>query len=150
MRDRPDSTQLLALARELEEIAPRLPPEERVDPALLARARAIAEREREAGDAPLAACREALIALYGPGDLADLFERLAREIRAGTYDAPGAERDRVCRVLWAVTLQKLRESNPDYLRRARVSALVRGGASDCVSNRESRAWQESERSRDLG
>jgi|HubBroStandDraft_1064217.scaffolds.fasta_scaffold339531_2 hypothetical protein len=115
MRDRPDSAQLLALARELEEIAPRLPPEERVDPALLARARAIAERERQAGDAPLAASREALVALYGPGDLADLFERLAREIRAGTYDAAGAERDRVCRLLWAVTLQKLRESNPEYL-----------------------------------
>jgi hypothetical protein len=121
MRDRPDGAQLLALARELEEIAPRLPSEERVDPALLARARAIAERERQAGDAPLAACREALVALYGPGDLADLFERLAREIRAGTYDA-GAERDRVYRLLWAVTLQKLRESNPDYLAASGASA----------------------------
>ena len=122
MRDRPDGTQLLALARELEAIAPRLPPEERADPALLARARAIAERERQAGDAPLAACREALAALYGPGDLADLFGRLAREIRAGSYDAAGAERDRVRRVLWAVTLQKLRESNPDYVAASGVLA----------------------------
>jgi hypothetical protein len=115
MRDRPEAARLLVLAQELEEIAPMLPPEQRVDPALLARARAIAEREREAGDAPVAARHRALVELYGEGDFQELFERLAREIRAGTYDAAGAERDRVVRLLWAVTLQKLSESNPDYL-----------------------------------
>ena len=115
MRDRPEGAQLLALARALEEIAPSLPQEQRVDPALLARARAIAERERQAGDAPVAACHRALMALYGAGDFRELFERLAREIRAGAYDAAGPERDRVLRLLRTVTLQKLRESNPDYL-----------------------------------
>lgn len=114
MRDRPEAALLLALAAELEQL-----PEEA---ALVARARAIAERERRAGDAPIAACRRALIALYGEGDFDVLFRRLAREIRDGAYDAAGTERERVLRLLRAVTLQKLRESNPDYLRATGVPA----------------------------
>jgi hypothetical protein len=114
MRDRPETALLLALAAELEQI-----PEEA---ALVARARAIAGRERQAGNAPIAACHRALIALYGAGDFEVLFRRLAQEIRDGAYDAPGAERERVLRLLRAVTLQKLRESNPDYLKATGVPA----------------------------
>jgi hypothetical protein len=115
MRDRPEAPVLAALADALAAMAPDLREERRVEPALLARARAIAERERAAGDAPVAACHRALIALLGEGGFDALFQRLAQQIRAGAYDAAGAERDRVLQLLWAVTLQKLRESNPDYL-----------------------------------
>jgi hypothetical protein len=127
MRDRPDGAQLLALARELQALAPLLPAEQRVDPALVARAAGIAERERQAGDAPLQACHRALAALYGAGDFPALFERLARDIRAGAYDAPEAERDRVRRLLWAITLEKLSESNPDYLAASGIDPRSRNG-----------------------
>jgi Domain of unknown function (DUF6285) len=127
MRERPDAAVLLALAEELEAAAPHLPPERRVDPALLARARAIWARERDAGDAPKAACHGALVGLYGAGEFGALFARLTREIRAGTYDAPGAEREAVLEILWAVTQQKLRESNPDYLATAAFASAFSGG-----------------------
>jgi hypothetical protein len=106
MRDRPDGARLLALVDELAG---------EVDPALRERARAIAARESAAGDAPLAACRRALAALYGAGDLPGLFARLAQDIRAGAFYAPGPAQAQVLALLWAVTRQKLRESNPDYL-----------------------------------
>lgn len=107
MRDKPSSAQLRTLAE-----AARARGE---DPQLVARALRIAEREARFGAAPLAACRDALAALYGAGELADLLPRLAAEIHAGVFDAPGEQREQVQRLLWAMTLQKLRESSPDYL-----------------------------------
>lgn len=107
MRDRPSGGQLRALAE-----AARARGE---DAQLIARALAIAEREARFGAAPLTACRDALAALYGAGELADLLSRFAAEIRAGAFDAPGERREQARRLLWAMTLQKLRESNPEYL-----------------------------------
>jgi hypothetical protein len=117
MRDRPDGAALLDFARAalLRDLAPLLPAERQHEAALIVRAIAIAAREAAAGDAPLRACQEALAELYGEGDLDALLRRLAAAIRAGEYDAPSARRAQVRRLLWAITVQKLRESNPDYL-----------------------------------
>jgi len=111
MRDRPDGATLaqMAMARAAHE-----------DRALVERARAIAQRERAAGEAPLEACRGALVALYGEGELGPLLQRLADDIRAGRYDAPGPRREAMRRLLWSMTRQKLAESNPDYLRDAGI------------------------------
>jgi len=107
MRDRPDAALLLVLA---DEAAAR-----GESPALVARARAIAAREHAAGDAPVERLRQALAARYGAGSTATLLRRLAGEIRAGGTDAPGAARSALRELLWAMTVQKLAESNPDYL-----------------------------------
>lgn len=47
--------------------------------------------------------------------------RLVAEIRAGAGDAPGAARMALRRLLWAMTVQKLAESNPGYLAAAEKS-----------------------------
>jgi hypothetical protein len=109
MRDRPDGAVLAALAREANG----------EEPALVGRARAIAERERQAGAAPLAQWHAQLAVWYGAGDPEASWRRLANDIRSGVYD--GFEREDVRRLLWAVTVQKLRESNPDYLAAAEAS-----------------------------
>ena len=111
MRDRPDGAVLAAMA------AAKWADEER---ALVERARAIAARESVAGGAPVAACRDALVAIYGEGALEVLLRRLARDIRAGVYDPPGPPRDAVRHLLWMITRQKLSESNPDYLSAAGI------------------------------
>lgn len=116
MRDRPDGAFLAVLAREAAA--------QGECPELVARAEAIAERERIAGDAPVERLRRALAARYGEGDIDSLLRRLAAEIRAGAGDAPGAERSALGRLLWAMTRQKLAESNPDYL--AAAAAAQRG------------------------
>jgi hypothetical protein len=117
MRDRPDAATLLAFARAAmaRDLTPLLPAEREHEAALIARALAIAAGEAAAGEAPLAACQAALVEIYGAGDLDTLLHRLAAAIRAGTYDGPSAAREQVKRLLWAITVQKLRESNPDYL-----------------------------------
>ncbi|HET7595023.1 MAG TPA: DUF6285 domain-containing protein [Stellaceae bacterium] len=128
MRDRPDGAALLDFAQAaLRDLAPLLPAERQREAALIARAMAIAAREAAAGDAPLAACRAALAELYGEGDLDTLLRRMAAATRAGDYDAPGAAREQVRRLLWAITVQKLAESNPDYLAAAGARQLSQKG-----------------------
>lgn len=128
MRDRPDGATLLDFARAaLRDLTPLLPAERQREAALIARAMAIAAREAAAGDAPLAACRAALAELYGEGDLDTLLWRMAAAIRAGDYDAPGAAREQVRRLLWAITVQKLVESNPDYLAAGSARQLSQNG-----------------------
>jgi hypothetical protein len=105
MRDRPDGATLAALAREAR-------PEECE---LVARALAIAERESLGGSAPVEECQAALAVLYGEGDVVSLLHRFAAEIRAGRFDRPGVGRDQALRLLWTITVRKLRESNPEYL-----------------------------------
>ena len=114
MRDRPSGEALAALARE------SLAQQDEVSQsgAELARARrcfAIADRERRFGAAAFSRCEAMLAALYGEGDPEALFARLGADIRGGIYDAPGPVREMVRRFLWELTLQKLRESNPDFL-----------------------------------
>jgi Domain of unknown function (DUF6285) len=130
MRDRPDAAALLdfASAALLRDLAPLLPAERQHEAVLIARAVAIAGREAAAGDAPLRACQAALAELLGEGDLDTLLRRLAAAIRAGAYDAPGPEREDVRRLLWAITVQKLRESNPDYLAWSGADQLPQNGS----------------------
>ena len=129
MRDRPDAAALLhfALAALLRDLAPLLPAERQDEAALIARAMAIAARETAAGDAPLRACRAALADLLGEGDLDTLLRRLAAAIRAGDYDAPSLQREQVRRLLWAITVEKLRRSNPDYLAASGVDQPSQNG-----------------------
>jgi uncharacterized protein DUF6285 len=117
MGDRPDGARLLELAQEtlMRELATQLPEDQRQEIALIARAMTIAARELDAARAPPAICHAALAQLYGEGDADSLMRRLAREIRAGAHDAPGPKRDEVRSLLWAMTREKLRVSNPEYL-----------------------------------
>jgi hypothetical protein len=104
MRDRPDAAMLRALAEAAEGRGE--------EPALIARALAIAAREEAAGAAPVAALRAALAKRYGEAPVEALLWALTRDIRAGAADAPGAA---LRRLLWNITRAKLAESNPDYL-----------------------------------
>ncbi len=94
MRDRPDGAELLRQARRtlLEELLAELPENRRYDVLMVASAMAIAARELETGE-PGEAERNDLEELLGPAsedDLAaalnSLNQRLAAEIRAGTWD----------------------------------------------------------------
>ena len=117
MRDRPNGAELLTLARELllTELAALLPEDRREQVAAIAQCMTIAERELRFGGAPMAAAHAALAALYGEGDDEVLLRLLAGDIRIGAYDVPSPRREAVRRLLWSITAQKLRESNPDFL-----------------------------------
>jgi hypothetical protein len=117
MRDPPDAAVLLALA---ETAAAQGESDD-----LVARARAVAERERRAGAAPVEALRRALAARYGDGEIDILLWRLVAEIRAGGADAPGPGPEALRALLWAMTRQKLQECNPDYLAAAEAAAAIR-------------------------
>ena len=105
MRDRPSGIELVTLADGIGD-----------EDALAARCRAIAAREAAAGDAAFASIRAALRARYGVREDGALLTDLASEIAAGVFDAEGAARDWARDVLWAITRQKLRESNPEFLK----------------------------------
>jgi hypothetical protein len=104
MRDLPRGDELAILARELSGAA-----------ALVERCRAIAARERSFGEAGFATARAELKARYGEHEDRVLLARLAAEIGQGGFDAPGVARDWALRILFAITRQKLRESNPEFL-----------------------------------
>lgn len=133
MRDPPDAAFLLALAREASQ--------REGDVELAARARAIAEREHAAGDVPVERIRQALAERYGDGGIDALLCRLAGEIRTGAADKPGPARAALRSLLWEMTLQKLRESNPDYLAAVEASGALPGlrnspSPEPCVSLRQ--------------
>jgi hypothetical protein len=109
MRDRPTAGELLALAA-------AACGNDGSEAALAARCRAIAAREAEQGDSGFAAIRAELAALYGEQEDGALLTCLAAQLRDGIHDAPGDLRDRVRDLLWRLTVAKLRESNPDFLR----------------------------------
>jgi uncharacterized protein DUF6285 len=117
MRDLPTGPVLKALADDWEaRELPSLPLDERsLAERMIRRCRAIARREAEFGEAALASMTEALNALYGAGDASAQLKRLATDIRAGRYDQPGPLREQVLGLLWMLTCQKLRESNPRFL-----------------------------------
>jgi hypothetical protein len=121
IREHPTGPHLLEIAREmlLRELAPLLPAERRGDVLMVASAMAIAAREADAGDAPERAAATSLQNLYGEaagaGSGADGMRRLAADIRAGAFDAPGPRRSAVHALLWEITKQRLRESNPKLL-----------------------------------
>lgn len=117
MRDLPTGPALKALADDWEaRELPSLPSEERpLAERMIRRCRAIVRREAECGEAALSPMKEALNALYGAGNAAAQLKRLATDIRAGRYDPPGPLREQVLGLLWMLTRQKLRESNPRFL-----------------------------------
>lgn len=106
MHDRPSGAELVALAQALG-----------ASDALARRCHAIAAREAAHGDEAFAACRAALTVRYGAAEDRVLLERLAADIRGGALDEASAERDALAALLRAITRQKLRASNPDYLDR---------------------------------
>lgn len=116
MRDRPDAEILLTLARQaLDELPALAPAAQREEAALIERCLAVAEREFSYGATGFAECRTMLAALYGEDWQEGLLARLAADIAAGAFDGPGHQRAALCRLLWRMTVQKLRESNPDWL-----------------------------------
>jgi hypothetical protein len=123
MLDRPTGAELLAEARRtlLELLLPLLPADQRYEGLMVANAMAIAAREL-AGAESLRAAADALTSLVGASSsdapaaqLRRLEGQLARDIRAGVYDAPGSRRDAARRYLREVTTARLRLSNPKAL-----------------------------------
>lgn len=127
MRDKPSAAELLAIARQtlLGELLPHAPEAQRYNTLMVAAAMAIAAREAEAGDGALVAEGDALAALYDEVRGADepleaalgrLNRRFAADLRAGAFDAPGARQAAAFRLLREVTMAKLMECNPKYLK----------------------------------
>ena len=126
MNNRPNAPELLAIARATftAEILPALPKKLRYSGLMIAHALAIAQREMEAGDAPLRAESERLRTLFSDSSheragaapsmtVADYNRRLADEIRAGRFDKE--ERAVLLEHLRKTTEQKLAVSNPKAL-----------------------------------
>lgn len=128
MRDRPDGTKLLEIARAalLDDLLPALPEDQRYSARLIANAMAIAARELTAGDAPMRAERAALDRLVGDSrdgvrtdpDTESLEEalqrltwRLAAEIRAGGRDGDREIYD----ALRNGAVDRVRQTNPRRL-----------------------------------
>ena len=115
----------LPLAADLVALAAAVPREDRQrEDALVARCRDIVAREQVCDATAYDAVRAALIALYGSGDDAALLGRLAADIRSGRLDRPGPERMQAERLLFQLTAQKLRESNPAFLVETHIASLV--------------------------
>ncbi|MFZ5757410.1 MAG: DUF6285 domain-containing protein [Pseudomonadota bacterium] len=123
MRDRPQGHELLAIAAQTfrEQLLPALPEEKKYVAMMLLNALSIAERQLANGEAALQAEAEALEALLGMSTdegaainarLAVLDRTLAQRIRKGALDDDRAAQQ----LLWAITLQKVRESSPRYLK----------------------------------
>ncbi|GHG89011.1 DUF6285 domain-containing protein [Comamonas sp. JC664] len=114
MRERPDGAELLAVAREvlLEELLPLLPGDRAYSARMIANAMGIAERQLRNGDGPQERARKALSALLGrEGALPALMREFAVRIRQGQFDDSAEARG----LLWASTVQRVRESAPKAL-----------------------------------
>ena len=119
MRDLPSGSELLALARDvlLQELMPQLPPEVHLDARLIANSMAIAQREALAGGTPEQGILGDLERLYGdasngrPG----LLSRLAHDLRVGAFGSSEQRERDARRILWRLTIAKLRSANPRFL-----------------------------------
>jgi hypothetical protein len=114
--DRPTGAELLDLAREIfqRELMPSLAAEQRLTGLMILNVMGIAQRELAAGDAPMRDIAARLADLYGPGDAAAQFRRLARDIRSGACDA-APKHAAVQALLWALVKTKARAANPRLL-----------------------------------
>lgn len=122
MRDRPQGHELLAIAAKTfrEQLLPVLPEDKKYQALMILNAMSIAERQQEMGEGPLNDECDLLEVVLDTTPKADeLHERaaelnreFARRVRDGAYDNDDTGRH----VLWAVTLQKVRESAPRYLK----------------------------------
>lgn len=122
MRDHPQGHELLAVAAKTfrEQLLPALPEEKKYTALMILNAMSIAERQQAIGEGPLNDECDLLEAVLGAepdcaelhGRAAGLNRELARRVRAGLVD-----NDDTCQhVLWAITLQRVRESAPRYLK----------------------------------
>lgn len=122
MRDRPQGHELLAEAARVfrEQLLPALPEEKRYLALMMLNAMGIAERQLAIGEGPLnEECDLLEVVLDAEPQASELQARavelnreLARRVRAG-----GADDDEALQhVLWAITLQRVRESAPRYLK----------------------------------
>ena len=118
MRDRPTGEELLALVERIEggDGSIILPDDERYKELMIARARAISERQRDIGDGPeKRELRELTRILGAEVPLADLNKTLAAAIRAGDHGPETADSAAVGRHLWQTALERVRESSPKVL-----------------------------------
>lgn len=122
MRDRPNSAELLDIARTrlMDELLPALPAKNKYSALLVAAAMAIAMRELKNGDAAETGEQLKLSELLGndgpqESSLLDLNRRFAAGLRAGNFESSGPDRELALRLLRQTTLSNLGESNPKYL-----------------------------------
>ncbi|WP_375757622.1 DUF6285 domain-containing protein [Corallococcus exercitus] len=114
MREQPEGAALLAIAREvlLRELLPALPEDKAYAARMIANAMGIAERQLREGAGPQEEEHRALAALLQrEGGLEELNRELAARIRQGGFD--GSEE--AWSLLWASTVQRVRESAPKAL-----------------------------------
>ena len=127
MNDRPDATELLAIARRtlLDELLPRLPEELRYSALMIANAMAIASREHAAGETAEQTELARLQAIFSErakplsgaaltAALAGYNRRLATDIRGGRFD--DRERAALLDHLETTAADKLAISNPKELK----------------------------------
>jgi hypothetical protein len=119
MRDLPSGPALLALARDvlLRDLLPLLPQEAHLDARLVANSMAIAEREALAGEEPRQEMLGELQRLYGEtgSRKPELLTRLARDLREGAFESSAQRQRDARRILWRLTIAKLRSANPRFL-----------------------------------
>ena len=136
MHDLPTAPDLLALARDelLNKLLPMLPPEAHFDGRLIANSMAIAEREGVAGERAEQQLLRELESFYAEDTLThpvlragsppssaareghlDLLRRLARDLRVGNFERSATLERGARDILWRLTIDKLRESNPRFL-----------------------------------
>jgi hypothetical protein len=121
MRERPEGGELLQIAASTlrEQLLPTLSEEQKYPLLMALNAIQIAQRHLELDQQPLRNERELLESLLkrrsSEGDLraqvAELEREFARRVRAGGYDQDGLGQ----RVLWQITIQRVRESAPRHL-----------------------------------
>ena len=127
MRDRPSGADLLAIARETftKEILPVLGAGQRLTGLMIANALGIVGRELASGEAVNRQTLAALAALYGEApshdpealdcDLRRLTLRLAKDLRAGTFQGDDTRPATIHGLLCDEARARVRESNPKYL-----------------------------------
>jgi hypothetical protein len=131
MQDRPDAKNLLETARRvlLDELLPNLPKSHLYEALMVARSMEIGARALAAGEAPLRREYETLLTLTDetaaegaqPGDRESLETEtearnraLCHAIRSGEYD--GVRAAALGDHLWQTAMDKVRETNPKYLK----------------------------------
>lgn len=122
MRDQPQGHELLAIAAKTfrDKVLPALPEARRYDALMILNAMSIAERQLAIGEGPLNEECDLLEVVLDSTPVSpelhararELNRELARRVRAGMAD----DDETLRRVLWAVTLQRVRESAPRYLK----------------------------------